>query len=35
VCACDRLFVETVCLLGVDACSGPVVNEDGKEDVNA
>jgi hypothetical protein len=31
---CERLSVETVRLLGVDMCGGPVVSENGKEDVN-
>jgi hypothetical protein len=35
VCVCEQWFVETVRLLGVDMCSGPVVSENGKEGVNA
>jgi hypothetical protein len=30
---CEWLFVETVCLLGVDVRGGPVVSENGREDV--
>jgi hypothetical protein len=33
VCVCERLFVETVRLLGVNVCGGPV-SENGREDVN-
>jgi hypothetical protein len=32
--ACEQLFVETVRLLGVNGCGGPVVSENGGEDVN-
>ena len=35
VCVCERGIVETVRLLGVDVCGGPVVSENGKEGVNA
>jgi hypothetical protein len=34
VCVCEQLFVETVRLLGVDVCGGPIISENGKEDEN-
>jgi hypothetical protein len=33
VCVREQLFVETVCLLGMDVCGGPAASENGREDV--
>jgi hypothetical protein len=33
ICVREWLFVENVCLLGVDMCGGPAVSENGREDV--